>query len=72
MEQYDPGAFDSRGEKSFLSKKRKKDQISGCCKRGKMEQRPTCDHESSLTPRASCVTNLPVTYAVPLQYIQKI
>ena len=43
-----------------MSKKRKKDQISGYLKRGKIEQKPTCDHDASFTPMASCITDLPV------------
>ena len=49
-----------------MSKKRKKDQISGYFKRGKIEQRSTCDCEASLAPMVSCVTDLPVTFVVPL------
>ena len=72
FEHYDPGAFDSKGEKCIVAKKRKTNQVPGCCKRGKIEQVPTCDQETSLPNMRSCTTDLPVTFAVPLQYIQKV
>ena len=49
LEHYDPGDFDSRGVKYSVTKKRKTNQVPGCCKRGKIEQVPTCDQEASLT-----------------------
>ena len=48
LEHYDPGDFDSMGEKYIVTKNRKTNQVPGCCKRGKSEQVPTCDQEASL------------------------
>ena len=64
--------FDSRGEKSVIVNKRKKGQVSGSFKRKKIENSPAHDHEASVITMESHVTDLPVTFAVPLQYIQNI
>ncbi len=68
MEHYEPGAFDSRGEKSVASKKRKMDDVSSFRKRNKSENG---SFNASFAIIESNVTDLPITFAVPLEHIEQ-
>eukprot|EP00795_Rhopilema_esculentum_P006501 gene6501-11958_t len=61
-EHYEPGAFDSRGEKPISTKRRKRNQYSDCSKQNKVDQSVSDD----------IVTDIPITFAVPLENIVKI
>ncbi|XP_065065605.1 uncharacterized protein LOC135691614 [Rhopilema esculentum] len=61
-EHYEPGAFDSRGEKPISTKRRKRNQYSDCSKQNKVDQSVSDD----------VITDIPITFAVPLENIVKI
>ena len=49
-----------------------KDQVSCSCKRKEIENSTTHNLGASVITMAPCVTDLPVTFAVPLQYIDNL
>eukprot|EP00795_Rhopilema_esculentum_P017295 gene17295-8873_t len=61
-EHYEPGAFDSRGEKPISTKRRKRNQYSDCNKQNKVDQSVSDD----------VITDIPITFAVPLENIVNI